>query len=123
MRTVLSDITNLQATTTTAPRSIRVHKWLQMDLIEIMTSDDAGITAFPEEDNLFKWKGTISGSDGSVFNFSLLFPNNYPLNPPKVKFETCLIHPTMDVFGYICLDILADNWSLPVATYIFEVII
>lgn len=74
-------------------------------------SGDSGISAFPEEDNLFNWKGTISGSkdtvfEGTEYKLSLSFPNDYPFKSPKVKFETSCFHPNVDVFGNICLDIL-----------------
>ena len=32
----------------------------------VQMSGDAGISAFPDGDNLFTWIGTISGSDGTV---------------------------------------------------------
>ncbi|CAN1264010.1 Ubiquitin-conjugating enzyme E2 19 [Linum perenne] len=65
-------------------------------------SGETGISAFPEEDNIFCWKGTIIGSkdtvfEGTEYKLSLAFPNNYPFKPPK---------PNVDVYGNICLDIL-----------------
>lgn len=81
-----------------------VFGWNQM-------SGDPGISAFPEEDNIFNWKGTIHGSNETVFEgteykLALSFPADYPFKPPKVKFETGCFHPNVDVFGNICLDIL-----------------
>ncbi|KAL0743123.1 hypothetical protein Bca4012_084636 [Brassica carinata] len=72
---------------------------------------DPGISAFPEEDNIFCWKGTITGSketvfEGTEYRLSLAFSNDYPFKPPKVKFETCCFHPNVDLYGNICLDIL-----------------
>ncbi|CAA0833492.1 Ubiquitin-conjugating enzyme E2 19 [Striga hermonthica] len=77
---------------------------------------DSGISAFPEEDNIFCWKGTIHGSkdtvfEGTEYKLSLSFPSDYPFKPPKVKFETACFHPNVDVYGNICLDILQDKWS------------
>jgi ubiquitin-conjugating enzyme E2 C len=74
-------------------------------------SGDSGISAFPEEDNIFLWKGTITGSKDTVFEgtdykLSLSFPNDYPFKAPKVKFETTCFHPNVDLHGNICLDIL-----------------
>nr|GEU81834.1 ubiquitin-conjugating enzyme E2 20 [Tanacetum cinerariifolium] len=121
--------TNRQATTTTSmngskqplqtARSVdtqSVLKRLQSELMALMMSGDSGISAFPEEDNIFCWKGTISGSkdtvfEGTEYKLSLSFPNDYPFKPPKVKFETGCFHPNVDVFGTICLDILQDKWS------------
>lgn len=75
---------------------------------------DSGISAFPEEDNILCWKGTISGSkdtvfEGTEYRLSLAFSNDYPFKPPKVKFETGCFHPNVDIFGNICLDILQVN--------------
>lgn len=80
-----------------------------------------GISAFPEEDNIFCWKGTITGSkdtvfEGTEYRLSLSFSNDYPFKPPKVKFETCCFHPNVDVYGNICLDILQVNIYLPLVS-------
>ncbi|KAK4441430.1 Ubiquitin-conjugating enzyme E2 20 [Sesamum alatum] len=93
-----------------------VLKRLQSELMALMMSGDAGISAFPEEDNIFCWKGTITGSkdtvfEGTEYKLSLAFPSDYPFKPPKVKFETGCFHPNVDVYGNICLDILQDKWS------------
>jgi ubiquitin-conjugating enzyme E2 C len=74
-------------------------------------SGESGISAFPEGDNIFCWKGTIKGSkdtvfEGTEYKLSLSFPNDYPFKPPKVKFETSCFHPNVDIYGNICLDIL-----------------
>lgn len=89
---------------------------LQSELMSLMMSGDSGISAFPEEDNIFFWKGTITGSkdtvfEGTEYKLTLSFPNDYPFKPPKVKFETTCFHPNVDVHGNICLDILQDKWS------------
>lgn len=98
-------------------------------------SGDSGISAFPEEDNIFFWKGTITGSkdtvfEGTEYKLSLSFPNDYPFKPPKVKFETTCFHPNFDVHGNICLDILQVfdvticrsniNCVLPLPLYILK---
>eukprot|EP00295_Goniomonas_pacifica_P009622 CAMPEP_0175826236 /NCGR_PEP_ID=MMETSP0107_2-20121207/11664_1 /TAXON_ID=195067 ORGANISM="Goniomonas pacifica, Strain CCMP1869" /NCGR_SAMPLE_ID=MMETSP0107_2 /ASSEMBLY_ACC=CAM_ASM_000203 /LENGTH=164 /DNA_ID=CAMNT_0017138875 /DNA_START=9 /DNA_END=503 /DNA_ORIENTATION=- len=91
-------------------------KRLSTDLMTLMTKGDEGISAFPNGDNMFHWLGTIHGSGGTVyesleFRLSFKFPQNYPLSPPTVKFETPCFHPNVDVHGNICLDILQDKWS------------
>ncbi|OAY48482.1 ubiquitin-conjugating enzyme E2 20 [Manihot esculenta] len=93
-----------------------VLKRLQSELMALMMSGESGISAFPEEDNIFCWKGTITGSkdtvfEGTEYKLSLSFPNDYPFKPPKVKFETSCFHPNVDLYGNICLDILQDKWS------------
>eukprot|EP01111_Echinosteliopsis_oligospora_P002401 TRINITY_DN1355_c0_g1_i1.p1 TRINITY_DN1355_c0_g1~~TRINITY_DN1355_c0_g1_i1.p1 ORF type:complete len:152 (-),score=47.23 TRINITY_DN1355_c0_g1_i1:141-596(-) len=94
----------------------QVTKRLQSELMTLMMSGTAGISAFPEADNLFSWVGTIHGAAGTVyegltFKLSLKFPNNYPYAPPTVKFESPCYHPNVDTHGGICLDILKDKWS------------
>jgi len=84
--------------------------------MSLMTSSDAGISAFPDGDNIFSWVGTIEGAKGTVYeNFkyslTLSFANEYPYKAPVVKFSTPCFHPNVDQFGNICLDILKEQWS------------
>merc|ERR1712125_35248 len=67
-------------------------------------------------DDLFKWNATISGPgdspyDGGVFFLEIVFPQDYPFKPPKIKFTTKIYHCNVNDKGGICLDILKDNWS------------
>lgn len=82
----------------------------------LQTSSDAGISAFPEGDNIFNWVGTIHGADQTVragpltsaedcrktgvalpaqvyeglkYKLTLQFPNDYPFRPPTVKARPC----------------------------------
>lgn len=40
---------------------------------------------------------------------------NYPHEPPKVKCETKVYHPNIDLEGNVCLNILREDWN-PVLT-------
>lgn len=89
---------------------IKKRFWLIFLFVSQM-SGDSGISGFPEEDNIFSWKGTTKGSkdtvfDGTEYKLSLSFPSDYPFKPPTVKFETTCYHPNVDMLGNICLDIL-----------------
>ena len=77
---------------------------------------DGMVSAFPEEDNFFKWVGTLKGSDGTVYEgleykIALFFPPDYPYVAPTIKFTTPCFHPNVDAHGNICLDILKEKWS------------
>ena len=43
---------------------------------------------------------------GGQFVFSFKVPQAYPHEPPKVKCETLVYHPNIDLEGNICLNIL-----------------
>lgn len=93
-----------------------VSKRLQKELMNLMMSAEKGISAFPDGENIFKWIGTITGAETTVYSgqkyrLSLEFPNSYPYAPPVVKFLTPCYHPNVDLSGSICLDILKDKWS------------
>ncbi|XP_074558955.1 uncharacterized protein LOC141814900 [Curcuma longa] len=93
-----------------------ISRRLQKELMALMMSSDAGVSAFPEGENIFSWIGTIEGSKGTPYEglsykLSLKFPLDYPFKPPQVKFETPCFHPNIDQCGNICLDILQDMWS------------
>lgn len=93
-----------------------VNKRLQSELMSLMMGGDAGISAFPDGDNIFQWTGTITGGAGTVyegytFKLSLKFPTSYPFEAPQVTFATPCFHPNVDQYGNICLDILKEKWS------------
>lgn len=52
---------------------------------------------------------------GGKFNFSFKVGVNYPHEPPKVKCETTVYHPNIDLEGNVCLNILREDWK-PVLT-------
>lgn len=110
----------LDSNVTNLPRDRHsVSKRLQQELLSLMMSGEKSVSAFPDGDNLFKWIGIIQGPIGTVYEgleyrLSLEFPNSYPIQAPRVKFETYCFHPNVDEQGNICLDILREKWS---ATY------
>lgn len=49
------------------------------------------------------------------FFFIIKVGPNYPHEPPKVKCETRIYHPNIDLDGNVCLNILREDWK-PVLT-------
>lgn len=92
-------------------------KRIARELNEMRTNDTGNCSAGPvNEDNLYKWAGSIIGPDGSpyaggVFWLEIDFPVDYPFKPPRVVFTTKIFHPNINTQGGICLDILKDQWS------------
>lgn len=95
----------------------KVLKRLQFEKNIIENDAPCNCSAGPiNDDDLFNWEGTIIGpSDspysGGLFKLSIVFPENYPFKPPKIKFITQILHPNINRHGSICLDILNVNWS------------
>lgn len=76
-------------------------------------------TDFPDPDDLLNFKLVICPDEGYyrggrfIFNFRV--GPNYPHEPPKVKCETQVYHPNIDLEGNVCLNILREDWN-PVLT-------
>lgn len=49
--------------------------------------------------------------DGGVFGIEVSFPENYPLNSPKVRMVTKVYHPNVGPSGEICIPCLSD-WKV-----------
>ena len=91
-------------------------KRLQKELKEINKDPPVNCSAGPVNDNIMKWSATIIGPEktpyeGGIFRLTILFNQDYPFKPPKVKFDTRIFHPNINSHGSICLDILNKSWS------------
>lgn len=79
---------------------------------ELSINPPEGIIAGPiSEENFFEWEALISGPvdtvfEGGLFPAKLVFPVDYPLNPPKMSFQCDMFHPNIFPDGRVCISIL-----------------
>ncbi|TKR57904.1 hypothetical protein L596_030547 [Steinernema carpocapsae] len=91
--------------------SFGTNRTLAAELKEIKRNGVEGFTVDADEDNILSWQVGIFGIPGTVyeggyFKASLTFPQDYPFNPPKMKFDTFMYHPNVYTNGELCISIL-----------------
>lgn len=64
--------------------------------------------------DLYKWICYIPGKilgpwAGARYRLSMSFDDDYPIKPPKCKFDTVLFHPNVFPSGTVCLSILNED--------------
>ena len=74
----------------------------------------------PDPDNLREFNVEITPLEGlwrqAKYKFNVEVSTAYPHSPPKVKCETKILHPNIELeTGKVCLNILRENWT-PVLT-------
>jgi ubiquitin-conjugating enzyme E2 D len=95
----------------------KVLKRIEHELKLITEDPPLNCSAGPvNKDNLFLWNGTILGPtespySGGIFKLEIKFTEDYPFKPPKLRFITKILHPNINSYGSICIDILNKNWS------------
>ncbi|MES1917311.1 MAG: hypothetical protein MHM6MM_009048 [Cercozoa sp. M6MM] len=92
--------------------------WCEQELKDIAKHGaSVGLSVTTVDNDSRHWRGFFPGPDGTVYEngtflVDIQIPENYPFEPPKMKFVTKIWHPNVSsVTGAICLDILKDEWS------------
>ena len=93
-------------------------KKIQKELEDFQSNPPENCEGGPvDENDIFNWELHLNGPEnspyeGGTFKLKVEFPKDYPFKAPKVTFATKVYHPNINsVTGYICLDILKDQWS------------
>ncbi|EOY18181.1 Ubiquitin carrier protein 7 isoform 1 [Theobroma cacao] len=85
---------------------------LQKQLKDLCKNPVDGFSAgLVDENNVFEWNVTIMGPpdtlyEGGCFNAIMKFPEDYPVNPPTVRFISEMWHPNVFRSGNVCISIL-----------------
>ena len=91
-------------------------KRIKCEIKDAETNPLPNISISHSKDDVYKWKASILGPEGSpyeggVFYLNIVIPTNYPFSPPKIMFETMVFHCNIGSSGDICLDLLKEKWS------------
>ncbi|KAI9218787.1 hypothetical protein BC828DRAFT_197273 [Blastocladiella britannica] len=92
--------------------SATAQRRLMKELKALRTNPTEGIVAEPvSENNLFEWEALIHGPPGTyyehgIFTALITLPQDYPLNPPVMKFTCPMWHPNVYPDGTVCISIL-----------------
>jgi len=97
-------------------------KRINREIADLKKEDLGGMSLEPDESNLFHWKASIPGPEGSpyeggVFNLNVELCEDYPFSAPKVTFATRIYHMNISDRGHVCIDVLKQNWSPALSLY------
>lgn len=48
---------------------------------------------------------------GGLYSFDIIVGTRYPFDPPRVRCQSRIFHPNIDVAGNVCLNILRLDWN------------
>ena len=85
---------------------------LAKELERLQNNDDIGASiGLVDDEDLFNWSIIYEGPtetlyEGGFFKALIKFPEDYPNNPPEMKFVTDMWHPNIYPDGKVCISIL-----------------
>ncbi|ORM40009.1 Ubiquitin-conjugating enzyme E2 15 [Babesia sp. Xinjiang] len=84
---------------------------LRRQYIELTKSSSCIFSVGLENDDLFHWRICFQGPhgtpfEGGIFTVMMTFPETFPNDPPKMKFEQKMWHPNIYPDGRVCISIL-----------------
>ena len=106
-------------------QKIEAMKRIKKEYFEINENPNSNIgciVGLPEEDNIFKWRVTLTGPKdssykGGLFELIVEFPDNYPESAPEIYFTTPIYHLNVNPYnnigvklGHVSLFFL-NNWK------------
>lgn len=83
---------------------------LQNELRNFQRTRSYGSYARPNPKDVFEWKCQLLHK-GHFFALTMVFPQSYPVAPPRIKFDSTVYHPNVFPDNSVCLDILSSKWS------------
>jgi ubiquitin-protein ligase len=86
------------------------------EIAEIQQTPIEGWRVLTSEGDLLNWRAILCNVpfpfQGGEWVVSITLPNEYPLRPPQVRFETPILHPNIIAGASLPLDLLGNNnWS------------
>ena len=94
------------------PNSKYTMEILSKELERLQNADELGASVgLVDDEDLFNWTIIFEGPgdtlyEGGFFKTLLKFPDDYPNNPPEMKFVTEMWHPNIYPDGKVCISIL-----------------
>ena len=85
---------------------------LSKELERLQNADELGASVgLVDDEDLFNWSVIFEGPpdtlyEGGFFKALMKFPEDYPNNPPEMKFVTEMWHPNIYPDGKVCISIL-----------------
>ncbi|XP_022184664.1 probable ubiquitin-conjugating enzyme E2 7 [Nilaparvata lugens] len=99
---------------------------LRKQLTELKKCPVDGFSAgLIDDSDVYRWEVMVIGPpdtpyEGGFFKAHLIFPKEYPLRPPTMKFVSEMWHPNIDKAGNVCISILHepgdDRWGYELAS-------